>query len=407
MNRAKWIIAGALFCTLAGCSRQQPIQAKHDTGPVSVTSSAALGREIQRVVEGVGSLYAFDETIVSAEIEGRIDQVHMDLGDRVVAGQVLIHISDEEQRYLLQQNEAQLQQSLERLGLRDEKDRVKDIRQTPDVRKAEADLFDAEQRFRRVNNLVDQGIASKADLDQATSRYKSLQAGLDNTINQTRNLISDVERAKAVVNLQRKKLRDTSVRAPYDAFVKERQVTVGQYVRANTPLLTLVKTDPIRLRIEVPERMAPWVRNGQIAEVMMEAFGTRKFHGKIWRISPTVDQTKRTFIVEALIDNPDAALKPGSYAKARIPTAKIERITLVPARAVNYVLGSNRAYVIKGGVIEAREVKLGDRFDEQVEIMEGVQEGEEVATSQLARLDTGAKVTIGEPAQRQTSAKVE
>ena len=92
--------------------------------------------------------------------------------------------------------------------------------------------------------------------------------------------------------------------------------------------------------------MAPWIRTGQVADVTMEAFGDRKFQGKVWRISPTVDQSKRTFIVEALIDNPTGELKPGSYARASLPTNKTETVKLVPARAVAYVFGSNKAYVV-------------------------------------------------------------
>ena len=94
------------------------------------------------------------------------------------------------------------------------------------------------------------------------SRYKAQQAAYDATVNQARNLLQDIERNKASLELQRKKLRDTTVYAPFAAAVKERQVTLGQYVRPNTPLFTLVKTDPIRLRLEVPERMAPWIKNG-------------------------------------------------------------------------------------------------------------------------------------------------
>ena len=158
--------------------------------------------------------------------------------------------------------------------------------------------------------------------------------------------------------------------------------------------MTLVKVDPVRLRIEVPERFAPWIKSGQVAEVSVEAFEGRKFQGKIWRISPTVDQSKRTFVVEALIDNPAGELKPGSYARARVPTNKVERILLMPMSALNYVLGSNKAYVIKEGEVEARDVKLGDRFAENVEIVEGLEDGLLVATSQLTRLDTGAKVQV-------------
>ena len=378
----------------AGCAKQQPIQAKQDTGPIPVRTVKVTAREIQRTVESVGTLFPFDETIISAEIEGRVAAVNVDLGDLVTPGQVMVQISEEEQKYLLAQNEAQLRQSLERLGLKDEKDRVNDIRETPEVRRAQADLTEARQRYERIRSLVDQQIGSKSDLDQASARYQSAQAGYDSTMNQTRNLIQEVERFKAVVDLQRKKLRDTTVRAPFAAHVKERQVTLGQYVRANTPLLILVKTDPIRLRLEIPERMAPWIKSGQNAEVFVEAFESRKFLGKIWRISPTVDQSKRTFIVEALIENSSGALKPGSYARARVPTERTERIKLVPVKAVNYVLGSNKAYVVNGNTIDARDVKIGDRFERDVEILEGVEEGEQVATTQLARLDTGVKVRV-------------
>ena len=389
------LLAAAML--FSSCSRQQAIQAKQDSGPVQVRVAPVVVREVQRTVESVGTLFPFDETVISAEIEGRVDAVKVDLGDRVSQGQVMVHIMDEEQRYMLAQMEAQMRQSMERLGLKDEGEKVKDIREAPDSRRARAELFDAEQRYNRYRNLVDQGIASKADLDQAESRFKAMQAAYDSTLYQTRNLIQEVERYRAQLDLQRKKLRDATVKAPFAGSVKERQVTLGQYVRPNTPLLTMVKTDPVRLRLEVPERMAPWIRTGQSAEVSLEAFADRKFSARIWRISPTVDQSKRTFVVEALIDNPKDELKPGSYARARVPTNKSERIQLVPTRSVTYLFGSNKAYVVKSdNTIDAREVKLGDRYDQEVEIVEGLAEGERVATTQLTRLDTGTKVRVAE-----------
>jgi len=396
MTVSKWprsaVVLPLLF--LLACNRGQRVSQKQDSGPIAVRVAPVTVRELRRVVESVGTLFPYDEAIISAEVEGRVEEVAVDLGDRVSAGHLMVRIADEEQRYLLAQNEAQLRQSLQRLGLKSEKERVKDIRDTPDVRRAQADLTDAEQRHSRTRRLVEQGVGSQQDFDQAEARYKASLAAYDSTLIATRNLIQEVDRFKAVVDLQRKKLRDTNVRAPFDASVKERQVTVGQYVRANTPLLTLVKTDPIRLRVEIPERMAPWVKVGQIAKVTIEAFTNREFQGKIWRISPTVDQSKRTFVVEALIDNAAGDLKPGSYAKARVTTDRIERMNLIPTRAVTYVFGSNKAFVVNGDTIEARELKLGDRFGEEVEVMEGLKEGENVAVTQVQRLDTGTKVRI-------------
>ena len=163
-------------------------------------------------------------------------------------------------------------------------------------------------------------------------------------------------------------------------------------------MFTLVKIDPVRLRIDVPERMAPWVRTKQVVTVALEAFEGRQFTGIISRISPTVEQNKRTFMVEALINNPNGELKPGSYARAHLPTQKLENVTLIPTKAIYYVLGSNKAYVVVAGVVEAREIKLGDRFDQDTEIPEGIKDGERLATTQLNKLDTGTQVRVAKPA---------
>jgi RND family efflux transporter MFP subunit len=384
-----------ILLIVSGCQKQAPVKAKQESGPIAVRVAAVSSRQIQRVVDSVGTLFPYDEVVVSAEIEGKVTKVNFDLGDKVRQGDVLVNVSDEEQRYILLQNEAQLRQSLERLGLKDETERVKDIDETPEVRRAAADLREAEQRYKRIRNLVDQKIGAQADLDAAATRFQAMNAGLDAVRNQSRNLIQEVERYKAVVELQRKKLRDTTVRAPFAGSVKERQITPGAYVRPNAPLFTLVKTNPLRLRLEVPERLAPWTKIGQLAEVSVEAFQDRKFSGRVWRIAPTVEQTKRTFIVEVLIENPDDLLKPGSYARARLATQKMDEVMVVPLRAVSYVLGSNKAFVVTaGGSIEAREVKIGDRMDQQIEILEGLKDGETVALTQLNRLDTGVKVSI-------------
>ncbi len=396
------LIAGLCLAASSCATRKTSDTKKAASGPVRVRVAPVSVRAQQRSVESVGNLFPFDEAIISAEVDGLLESVGADLGDSVAQGAVLARISDEEQGYLVAQQEAQLRQSLVRLGLKNEKDRVQDISETPDARRARADLSEAEQRYKRTRELVDQGIGPQSDLDSAEARYQSLQAGYDVVINQTRNLIQEVERFKASLELQRKRLRDTTVRAPYAAFVKDRLATPGQFVRANSPLFTLVKINPVRLRIEAPERMAPWIKMGQRVEVAVEAFQGRMFEGKIWRISPTVDQSKRTFVVEALIQNPNSELKPGSYAKAKIITDRVESIRLIPSRALNYVLGTNKAYVVTAdNTIQVRDVKLGDRFAQEVEILEGVQDGERVAVGGLNRLEEGAKVSVDAGAGKQ------
>ena len=160
MSRCTKILSLALcacFLILSACNRQPKAAAKKEGGPVNVRVGQVSTRTIRRSVDGIGTLYPYDEAVISAEIDGRLEEVSSDLGDAVAQGQVIARISDEEQRYIVAQQEAQLRQALERLGLKDEKDRVKDVRDTPDVRRANADLFDAETRYKRTRELVDQG----------------------------------------------------------------------------------------------------------------------------------------------------------------------------------------------------------------------------------------------------------
>ena len=262
----------AALTATVGCGPRFADKPPAPSGPVEVRIAPVAGRQVKRVVDSVGTLFPFDEAVISAEVDGPVQKVSVDLGDRVTQGQLMVQISDEEQRYILAQTEAQLWQALERLGLKDENAKVEDIRKTPEVRRAQADLIDSEQRFRRVRDLAQQGVGSQQALEEAEARNQAMQAAYDVSLNQTGNLIREVQRARAMLELQRKKLRDTSILAPFTASVKERQVTVGQFVRANTPLLTLVQIDPIRLRAEVPERMAPWVKVGQVAEVFRGSF---------------------------------------------------------------------------------------------------------------------------------------
>lgn len=169
---------------------------------------------------------------------------------------------------------------------------------------------------------------------------------------------------------------------------------MGRSVRVNTPLFTLVKTTPVRLRVEAPERTAPWVQTGRQAEVYVEAYPERRCEGRLRRISPTVDQSKRTFLAEAPIRNAGGELKPGSNARARIRMNRFEQVHVARARAVAYVLGSNKVYAVRGGAVAPREVKVGDRLGQEVEVFEGVRPGDPAAVTRPARLEGGVGVRL-------------
>jgi RND family efflux transporter MFP subunit len=393
----------AIGCALAvlaglgsGCSRGNPAQAQGAAPkqPIKVRVAQVRTQAIDRRVETVGTLFADQEVTVSSEVEGRVAEVLVDLGDRVQKGRALATIVPDEQKYNLAQQEAQLRQALARLGLQNEEDRVADINQVPDVKKAIADLQEAEQRFRRVKELVAQNVASAQDLDQAESRYKALQATLDVTRHQVQNLIGLVSQYKASVALARKRLSDTAVRAPFDGAIRQRLAEVGQYMRPQAPMFELVKIDQLRLRAEVPEKMAPWVKVGNTVELQVEAHPGRVFQGRVSRISPAVDEQKRTFAIEALIPNAESLLRPGFYTKAAIVTERKEAVLTIPSDAVLYAYGTNKAFVVDGGKALARELKLGERVGNEVEVVQGLRSEDKVALNDLERLDNGTPVQV-------------
>lgn len=399
-NRSSLVLISflaTLTCLLlAGCSKATEAKnkgaAKSQT--IQVKAIQVKRQEIERRVDTVGTLMADQEVVVSAEVEGRVTEVLVDLGDRVQKGQALLHILPEELQYSLQQQEAQLRQVLDRLGLKTEADKVTDINKVPEVAKARADLQEAEQRFARVKELVAQNIASRQDLDQAEARDAALRASVELARRQAETLVAQVSQYRASVDLARKKLRDTSVRAPFAGAIRERQVQVGQYVRPQTALFELVNVDPLRMRAEVPEKMSSWVKEGNVVEVRVEAHPDKLFHGKVTRISPAVDQQKRTFAIEAMIPNREGLLRPGFYSKAAIVTNRKEYVLLIPAKAILYAYGTNKAFVVDGGKASARELRLGERLGETVEVVEGLKADEYIAITELERLDNGVLVQI-------------
>jgi len=273
-------------------------------------------KAIRRNVEAVGSLFPLDEVTVSSEVEGKVDQVLVDVGDHVTAGQAIVKVSPTELQLTLDQQRASMRQARARLGLPEGGEDLKDVRAAAEVKKAAADLADAEQKYQRAKSLFEQGLVPKQSFDEAESRYNAARAAYDLSVQAIENLRAQLVQSRASSQLAQKKVNDAVIRAPFAGTVKERTVTQGQYLKVQTPVMVIVNVNPIRVRLKVPEKMASWVRPGQEVTVSVEAYADRTFTGKVTRINPSVDQQTRSFEVEALIENRDGLLKPGFFVKA-------------------------------------------------------------------------------------------
>jgi RND family efflux transporter MFP subunit len=377
------------------CSRRasgSQIEAQTSARPVSVRVSTVEAREIRRNVEAVGSLFAYEEVTVSSEVEGRSEEVLVDVGDRVAKGQPLVRVLSTELELSLEQQQAALDMARAKLGLRDGVQDLKDANEAAEVKAAAAQLDDADQKFERAAALLKEGVLPRQSYEEAEARYKSARAAYDLAVQGVHNLRAQVAQYRASLELAKKKLNDSTIRAPFGGEIKERAVTKGQYLKVQTPVYVIVQIDPLRIRLKVPEKMAAWVKIGQAVTIQVEAYADRSFTGKITRLNPSVDQQSRTFDVEAVIDNPQGLLKPGFFVKATIPSTRVDKGLFASQEAVQYVYGIYKVLVVDGGTLKEKEVKVGDRSGGEIEITDGISEGD-----LLALPDKGRELKEGTP----------
>ena len=383
----------------AGCGRTSSAEVKSDAAPQAIVVANVEAHELRRAIDVVGTLAADEEVTVSSEVEGRVIRIAADLGDRVTAGQPLVALDQEKLQYRLDQQRAALGRAMARYGVADLAQAMPTIERTPDVQKAAAELEQAQQAFKRASELQRMKLIPQQQMDDADANLKAKKAAYESSLQSARNLRADIDAEQANLKLAETGLRDAVIRAPFDAYVQRRLVSPGEFVKTQTAVMSLVKVDPLKLRAEVPEKMAPWVKVGQSMTLAVEAMPNTPVSGQIARLSPAVNPQTRSFPLEGRVPNAAGSLKPGGFARVHIVTDLVERVLTVPAAALQYRYGVNRVFVVKDGQLHATEIKIGDRVGERVEVVSGVAAGEPIAAAEVEKLADGMRVT-SKPARK-------
>ena len=382
-----------LALTAPGCSKSQTAGGRRDGPAKPVAITAVLENPVRRSIDVVGTLAAVDQVTVSSEADGRVRAILADLGDRVKAGQVLVQLDSEKQQYTFEQQQAALARALAQYGAPDPQ-HLPDIEKTPDVQKANADLVQANQSFKRADELFKRTLISQQALDDARTAVQSKQASYDSSLQNARNLRASIQASEATMKLAGRQLRDTDIRAPFDGYVEKRLVNMGELVKAQMPVMAIVRLDPLKVTAEIPEKMAPWISDGRPVALHVDAYPDRTFTGKVTRISPAVNAATRAFPFEAVVPNTDAALKPGTFSRVHIESGKVDNILTLPYAALQYRYGVNRAFVVEGDRLGVRELQVGDRLGDRIEIVSGVKAGERVVLTDVDTLAEGMPVSV-------------
>ncbi len=399
------LLASTLFFSGCGKNEQQAAAPGGGGGkgggdiskqpPKAVKVAQASERSINRSVEAPGALAADEQATTSFKVAGRLDKLRVDLGTPVRKGQMIAQLETQDFQSRVNQTVAALQQARVRLGLppEGENDDIK-IENTALVRQTQALLEEAKSNLDRTSQLVKEGVQPRAEMDRVESAYKVADSRYQDSIEEVRNRQAVLLQRRAELQSAKQQLAETTLYAPFDGSIRERRANPGEYLTAGTPVVTVVRLHPLRLRIEVPERDAQGIRAGQPVRVTVE--GEADFaSGRIARISPAIQEQSRTLIIEAEVENQRGRLRPGSFAKATIQTSSSNSVITVPPSAVITFAGIQKVFSIKDGKAIEINVVVGRRENDWVEIVEGLKANDTVILAP-GNLAPGQPVTVGQ-----------
>jgi len=368
-------------------------------GPaVDVRATTVQRMSIQRMVDLAGTLLSPDQARVSAEAAGVVRAVLVEIGQDVKVGTPLVKLEPRELQLALARAESALKQTRAQLGMHgplEDGDNPPPDDQIASVRNAYATYLDAKATSDRIQTLAGRGIVSPSDQQAAETKLKVAEAAYQSATDTMRGQKALLQDRRASYDLAVKKLNDATVRAPISGIVSDRPVQVGEFISERTVVATIVQVNPLKLRTGAQEKHAGIIQSGQPVQFRVESYGDTLFTGKVAYVSPSLDQTMRTFAVEALVDNTDRRLKPGFFAKGVILTKMDDGVLAVPDTAVSTLAGVSSVYVINKNRITQTQVVLGVRQGPLWEVVEGLKGDETLANNRLNELATGMSVRVG------------
>jgi RND family efflux transporter MFP subunit len=356
---------------------------------------------MERTLDVTGSLAA-DETVnASAETAGTLIRVAADFGQAVRKGDVLAEIDSRETSLQVERTRAALTQALARVGLSpgQEDGNPSD---TPAIRQAMAQMEDARSRYESAAKLVESGDVSRERNTELEKAYRAREAAVQAARDDLRMQLALIQSLRAEWKLAQKRLGDTLVRAPFDGVVTAKLISAGQYIKENVPILTLVKSGPLRLRADIPEVSAAHVRAGTALTFTTGAVPGATFRAVVRELNPSLDPRSRSLTAEARLvagGSPAALLKPGMFVEVRLMTGGAS-VVAAPREALYTVAGMTKIFLVNGETAAGKQVQPGREENGWVEIPGGIiKPGDKLAAGNLAALVDGTRVRLTGPAR--------
>ncbi len=346
------LVTMLLILPLVSCKKEKKA-VKEDL--VNVSISTAKTKKIRPYIETTGTLKADEEVLVSSEVDGIVKSIKVEEGYAVTPGMLLAQVNDID--YVLDERRADAA-----------------------LKQAQANLANVRAEFQRKESLFKEELVTRQQFDDISTRVALAQA--------------DLARAKAFLDTSRERLSRTKIYSPLNGMVKEKRVSAGDFVRTSMPLFQLIKVDPLKLIFTVSEKEIAVLKTGQEVLFRVDAFPDKKFKGKVNLIYPNVEERTRTLQAEATVPNANRLLKPGSYVRATIYTGALHESVVAPLTALLYDNATVSLFVVENNVAHQRIVKTGNKYGEDIEILEGLKDKEQVVVVGQNNLSEGVKVNV-------------
>jgi len=388
----------ALALAAAACAKKpdpKVAEAASQKAPevLPVTAATAELRKIDRVIAVVGSLSPDETVTINSEVIGKVTAIHFDFGQAVHKGDILAEIDKQEFQIQVERSKAALSQALARLGLSPGQENTPPT-STANMRQAQAQLDDAKFKYESAAKLVKTGDISQERYTELEKAYRAREAAVENTRDELRMQWASMESLRSDVKLAEKRLNDATMRAPFDGVVAQKHVSVGQFLKDNAQIVTLVKTNPMRLQVGVPESAAGIIKIGTTLTFTTDAIEGKEFTAVVRELNPSLDSKSRILMAEARLTSADPRLRPGMFAQVNLVLARNVNVLMVPKTAIYTIAGLNKMFVIRNGKAFEYRVQPGIEQNGWVEVPQDlVHPNDRVAVSNLGTLVNGSAVT--------------
>jgi membrane fusion protein (multidrug efflux system) len=349
------IIAGLGYFKLRQVQAAMKAGSSFQPPPSAITTTVAKKEIWPSTLNVVGTMTAIHGVTVSADLPGTVDQIKFDSGKWVQAGDVLVELDTRQERAQLAAMEAQ--RDLTKIN------------------------------YARMQQLVNEGVISRSDYDKATADQKA----------------ADANAAEVRAAIARK-----TIRAPFSGVLGIRQVNLGQYLAAGSPIVPLQSLNPIYVTFSVPQQAIAHVQVGHSVHVTSEDLAGLSFTGRVNALDSVVDQNTRNVQVQATLNNPQSKLRPGMFVQVEVGVGAQRSLIPLPASAISYAPFGDSVFVVtdmkdaKGQTyrgVRQQFVKLDGARGDQVGVVSGINPGDEIVTSGVFKLRNGAAVAVNNKVQ--------